>query len=59
VGATEKLQKAHSKEYEKVLKVSSTFRNVESMLLIESDHCKPIEGRPPLRPELGGHCRNV
>jgi hypothetical protein len=47
VSATEKVEKAHAKEYEKVLKVCKMNLKGPNMLLIGIDYIKSFEGGAP------------
>jgi hypothetical protein len=48
VSATEKVEKAHAKEYEKVLKVGKRSFQCANMVLMGIDHIKSVEGGAPL-----------
>jgi hypothetical protein len=52
VSATEKVEKAHAKEYEKVLKVCKIYmyrkKQSPNALLTDTDYFKSIERGPPL-----------
>jgi len=48
VSATEKVEKAHAKEYEKVLKVGERSFQCANMLLMGIDYIKSVEGGAPL-----------
>jgi hypothetical protein len=47
VSATEKVEKAHAKEYEKVLKVRRKVTPICRSLLTGLDYIKSLEGRTP------------
>ena len=48
MSATEKVEKAHAKEYEKVLKVGERSFQCANMLLMGIDYIKSVEGGAPL-----------
>ena len=48
MSATEKVEKAHAKEYEKVLKVGKRTFQCANMLLMCIDDIKSVEGGAPL-----------
>lgn len=65
VGATAKIQKSQSKDYEKVLKVCYTMRwssghdGIMGLMGVITDGQRTVEGESPFHSEQRGDCQHV